>query len=61
MLTVTRAEYVSDMISSLILRGRWYDMILLNVHASIDDKIDDMKGSFYEELERAFDKFAITK
>jgi hypothetical protein len=29
----------------------------MNVHATTEDKIYDMKDSFYEELERAFDKF----
>jgi hypothetical protein len=29
----------------------------LNVHAPVEDKIDDMKDSFYDELERGFDKF----
>jgi hypothetical protein len=29
----------------------------MNVHASREDKTDDVKGSFYEELERVFDKF----
>jgi hypothetical protein len=41
----------------IILRGRWCDIIVLNVHASTEDKIDDEKESFYEELERVFDKF----
>jgi hypothetical protein len=41
----------------IILRGRWCDIIVLNVHASTEDKIDDMKGSFYEELECIFGKF----
>jgi hypothetical protein len=29
----------------------------LNVHAPTEDKIDDVKDSFYEEVERVFDKF----
>jgi hypothetical protein len=37
--------------------GRWCDIIVLNVHASTEDKRDDMKESFYEELERVFDHF----
>jgi hypothetical protein len=41
----------------IVLRGRWCDNIVLNVHAPTEDKIDDMKDSFYEELERVFDKF----
>jgi hypothetical protein len=32
-------------------------IIALNVHAPTEDKIDDMKDSFYEELECVFDKF----
>jgi hypothetical protein len=40
-----------------ILSGCWCDSIVLNIHASTGDKIDDVKGSFYEELERLFDKF----
>jgi hypothetical protein len=31
-------------------------MIVLNVHASTEDRIDDMKNSFYKELERVFDE-----
>jgi hypothetical protein len=29
----------------------------LNVHAPTEDKIDNVKKSFYEEVERIFDKF----
>jgi hypothetical protein len=29
----------------------------MNVHAPTEDKIDDLKDSFYEELERVFDKY----
>jgi hypothetical protein len=43
--------------SYIILRGRWCHIIVLNVHATTEDKIDDVKGSFYEELECVFDKF----
>jgi hypothetical protein len=44
-------------VSYIILRGRWCDIIVLNVHAPTADKIDDMKDIFYEELERVFYKF----
>jgi hypothetical protein len=40
----------------IILRGGWCDIVVLNVHAPSADKIDDMKGSFYE-LERVFYEF----
>jgi hypothetical protein len=42
--------------SYIILRGHWCDIIVQNVHAPTNDKIDDMKDRFYEELERVFDK-----
>jgi hypothetical protein len=41
----------------IILRDCWCDIIFLNVHAPTEDKIDDMKDSFYKELERLFNKF----
>jgi hypothetical protein len=41
----------------MILRGRWCDIIVLNVYAPTEDKIDDMKDKLYEELEYVFDTF----
>jgi hypothetical protein len=43
--------------SYIILRGRWCQVIVLNVHAPTEDKTDDVKDSFYEEVECVFDKF----
>jgi hypothetical protein len=40
-----------------LLRGRWCDIIILNVHAPTEDEIDDIKERSYEELEHVFDKF----
>jgi hypothetical protein len=54
---VKRVEFVSYRISYIVLRGHWFHIIILNVHAPTEDKIDDLKDSFYEELERIFDKF----
>jgi hypothetical protein len=45
-------EFVSDRMSYIILRGRWCHIIVLNIHAPIEDEIGDMKDSFYKELER---------
>jgi hypothetical protein len=30
---------------------------VLNVHVPTEDKIDDIKDRFYEEVEQVFDKF----
>jgi hypothetical protein len=54
---VKRVEFVSDRMSYIILRSRWCHIIVLNIHAQTEDKIDDAKDSFYKELERVFDKF----
>jgi hypothetical protein len=41
-----------------ILRDRCCNIIVLNVHAPTEYKNDDVKDSFYEELERVFDNFS---
>jgi hypothetical protein len=48
---VKGVEFVSDRMSYIILRGCWYHIIVLNIHAPTEDKTDDVKDSFYEELE----------
>jgi hypothetical protein len=42
--------------SYIILRSRWYNIIVLNLHAPCEDKRDDVKDSFYEELGHVFDQ-----
>jgi hypothetical protein len=54
---VKRVEFVSDRISHVIVRGRWFQFIVLNVHAPTEDKIGYVKDSFYEKMERMFSKF----
>jgi hypothetical protein len=50
---VKRVEFVSDRMSYIIK----CHIIVLNVHAPTEDKSDDVKDSFYEELEHVFVKF----
>jgi len=40
-----------------VLRGCWCNYIVLNMQAPSEEKSDDSKGSFYEELEQVFDHF----
>ena len=54
---VKRVEFVSDRMSYMVLRSRWCRIIALNVHAPSEKKSDDLKYSFYEELEKVFDHF----
>jgi hypothetical protein len=46
-------EFVSHRMSYMILRSRQH-IIDLKVHDPANDNTDDMKDSFYKELERAF-------
>jgi exonuclease III len=48
---IKRVEFISDRMSYIILISRWFHIIVLNVHAPTEAKIDDVKDSFYEELE----------
>ncbi|PNF34309.1 hypothetical protein B7P43_G15813 [Cryptotermes secundus] len=41
----------------IILKGRWCDIIVMSVHAPTEDKIDDIKDRFNEELEQVSDNF----
>ena len=52
---VKRVDFVSDRMSYIVLRGRWCNIIVLNVHAPSEEKSDSSKDSFYEELEQDFD------
>ena len=54
---VKRVEFVSDMLSYIVLRGRWCNIIVLNMHAPSEDKSNASKDSFYKELEQVFDHF----
>jgi hypothetical protein len=42
--SVKRVECVRCRMPYIILRGRWCDIIGLNVHAPTEDTIDDMKA-----------------
>jgi hypothetical protein len=57
MSAVKKVEFVSDRMSYIILRGRRCHINVLNVHSPTEDKTDGVKDSFYEKLERVFDKF----
>jgi len=54
---VKRVEFVRDRLSYIGLRGRWQNIIVVNVHAPSEEKSDESKDSFYKELEQVFDHF----
>jgi hypothetical protein len=57
MLAAIRVEFVRDRKPKIKLRARWCHIIVLTTHDPTEDTIYDVKGSFYEEFERVFDKF----
>ena len=44
-----RVEFVSDRVSYISLRGRWCNIIVLNVHIPSGEKSDYSKDSFFRE------------
>jgi hypothetical protein len=53
---VRKVEFISDRMTYIILRGRWCNIIVLNVHAPCQDEGDEEKDSFYEVVGRVFDQ-----
>jgi hypothetical protein len=47
---IKRTEFVSDRMLYIVLRGHWCNIFALNVHAPSEEKSDDSKDSFYEEV-----------
>ena len=41
-----RVEFDSDRLSYIVLRGRWHNIIVVNVHAPSEEKSDESKDSF---------------
>ena len=52
-----QVKFVSNRKSYIVLRGRWCNIIVLNVHAPSEEKSDNSKVNFYEELEQVFYHF----
>jgi hypothetical protein len=46
---VKRVEFVSNRVSYIVLRGRWCNIIVLNVHVPSGEKSNDSNNSFYKE------------
>jgi len=49
--SVRRVKFVSDRVSYTVLRGRWCNIIALNVHAPSEEKSDDLKTVFMRKWE----------
>ena len=51
-LAVKRVEFVNGRISYIALSGRWYNILVLNAHATSEEKGDDSKDSFTRNYSR---------
>jgi len=49
---IKSVEFVSDRVSYIVLRGRWFNANVLNVHAPSEEKIDESNDSFMRNLSR---------
>jgi hypothetical protein len=47
---VKGVEFVNDRMSYIVVIGRCCDVVVWNVHAPSEEKSDDSKDSFHEEL-----------
>jgi len=57
---VKGVEFVSDRIPDIVLKGRWCNIIVLNVYAPSEEKNYVSKESFYEEFGQVFVIFPST-
>jgi exonuclease III len=44
---VKRVDFVRDRMSYVVLRGRWCNIIILNVRVPTEEKSDDLKDGLY--------------
>jgi hypothetical protein len=50
---VKKVEFISDRKPYIVLKGRWYNIIVLNVHEYVRSK-----NTFHYEFEQGFDYFS---
>ena len=55
--TVKRIEFDSDRLLYIVLKRRWLHFIVVNVHAPSEEKSEELKDSFYDEVEEVLDHF----
>jgi hypothetical protein len=51
------SKSVNDMMSYIVLKGRWFKIIVLKEHAPSEANSDASKYSSYKELEQVFYQF----
>jgi exonuclease III len=54
-------EPISDRICKLRVKGKFHNITLTNIYTPAEDKEEDVKEQFYEELHRTHDKSTKTR
>jgi exonuclease III len=49
-------EPISNSIHKLRVKGKFYNITLINIYAPTEDKEEEIKEQFYEELQRTQDR-----
>ncbi|KAL4143945.1 hypothetical protein QTP88_006193 [Uroleucon formosanum] len=52
---VVRFEPINDRICYVELKGKWFNILLINCYALTEEKSEEIKNAFYEELDRIYD------
>ncbi|KAL4112938.1 hypothetical protein QTP88_016652 [Uroleucon formosanum] len=52
---VVRFEPINDRICYGELKGKWFNILLINCYAPTEEKSEEIKNAFYEELDRIYD------
>jgi hypothetical protein len=51
--SVKTVQFVSDRVSYTVMRGGWCNIVVLNMYGPSEEKSDDSKDSFHEELKQS--------
>lgn len=49
---IVRFDPINDRICYVELKGKWFNILIINCYALTDDKREEIKNVFYEELDR---------
>jgi hypothetical protein len=47
---------INERICILILKGKFYNIILINVHAPTEEKMEEEKDKFYDDQQKVYDR-----
>ncbi|XP_026827597.1 craniofacial development protein 2-like [Ooceraea biroi] len=53
---IRNIRFVNERLGLLVVQGRWYKIAIINAYAPTEDKEDEIKDGFYDELEHIIDQ-----